>query len=115
MTPADMLGLPAPDGKTYLTGWRIQGQHCGECGCPDSTRDDFRDGMWISRTTPCCTFPHCSGYVATTPWTRVDTGEECFACCLGEAQRRLGGRAINHLGKRPTDSVGADDRDGDAA
>lgn len=87
------------DGQSYTTGWRITGQHCGRCGQPDSTRDRVENGMWVSVQTPCCGFGHCGGYVVTTPWIRIDTGDECYACCLGEAERRLGGRAINHLVK----------------
>ncbi len=94
---ANSTYVPPMDGQTYLTGWRINGQHCGRCGfpAPGQTLRHTDIGQSESLTTDCCSFGFCHGYVTTTPWRLVDAaGPEVWACCLGEAERHLGGRAI---------------------
>ena len=94
---ANSTYVPPMDGQTYLTGWRINGQHCGRCGrsAPGQTLRYTDSGRGESLTTHCCGFGFCRGYVVTTPWRPVAaTTPEVWACCLGEAERHLGGRAI---------------------
>jgi hypothetical protein len=89
-----MLATPDEqrDGKGYLTGFRIRGQHCGNCGRPDNTRPILHDsGLLESATTPCCGTLPCSGYVVTKAWqARSNPDRAVWACCRGLADRRLG-------------------------
>jgi hypothetical protein len=78
------------DRDAYLNGFRIAGQHCGGCGRPDGTQDGWSHGMRVLNTTPCCGRLACNGLVTTTPWVGNETGREVWACCIGEARRRLG-------------------------
>lgn len=83
------------DGRTHATGLRINGPHCTRCGRPTAVRQKFSTGrIEPLATTTCCWGGVCHGYVVTQPWTsRRDPARTVWACCIGLAERHLGGPA----------------------
>lgn len=80
------------DGKSYTTGLRIEGQHCGQCGTPvNIVQPMSHDRIEPLITTDCCGALPCYSYVTHQVWhAKADAERTVWACCRGVAGRHLG-------------------------